>query len=415
MELTPPDDLIPLKPPITAEVACPACGHKQSSQGELLFQGIHVLAVYTCVGCGAPFYRTLPAGHDLLFPASFSRNGTHLQCDPSAHGWLITPLLRSLFKGETMEAPLETTVHDHHADAIILNCLDNRFGHSFAKLWNATILKERYPSHSIIIFIPSALRWLVPDGMSEVWTFNAPLRDMGRHITNLDAAVKQAMVRFQTVRLSPAYTHLAPDKIDLRRMLRTDPFDLAQFAARKPTITFVLREDRFWQSSPIEFFLFKVAVKFNLPKRLFVWRQNYLANKTAGRIRKQLPEASFSAVGIGRHGRLTSCIADHRKDRLTTTDEHLWCQLYAASHVIVGVHGSSMLIPTALGAGFVEILPRYKIRHIGEDISLNYSSRYMLFLGRHVDQYATTRLVSRHVVSMVRYFPYVHKNMVQII
>lgn len=415
MELTPPDDLIPLKPATDTEVTCPACAHGQRSPGELLFQGIHVLAMHTCAGCGALFYRTLPAGHDMLFPATFGANGTHPQCDPAAHGWLITPLLRSLFKDDKMEAPLEITIHEHHDDAIILNCLDNRFGHAFAKLCNASILKARYPSRSIIAFIPYALRWLVPDGMAEVWTFDAPIRHMGRHITNLDAAVKQHMNAFRNVWLSRAYTHLAPDKIDLRKMLRTDPFDLSQFATLRPTITFVLREDRFWQSSPLEFFLFKVAVKFNLPKTFFVWRQNYLVNKTARNIRKRIMSATFYAVGIGTHGRLASFISDHRNDRMNTNDEHAWCRLYATSHAIVGIHGSSMLIPTALGAGFVEILPRFKIRHLSEDISLNYSSRYMLFLGRHVDQFATTHLVSRHIVSMIRDFPYVYKNMEQII
>lgn len=415
MDFTPPDDLVPLKPALSTDVTCPVCGQEQHAEGELHFQGIHILAKHNCSSCGAGFYRTLPAGHDMLFPATFGADGTHLQCDPSAYPWLITPLLRSLFKGDTIEVKPETTVQEHHDDAIILNCLDNRFGHAFAKLWNAAILNDLYPSRSIIVWVPSALRWLVPDGMSEIWSFDAPLRDMGRLITNLDTAVKQAMSRFRNVWLSPAYTHLAPDKIDLRKMLRTDPFDLSQFAVLPPTITFVLREDRFWQSSPLEFFLFRVAVKFKLSKRLFVWRQNTLVNKTARKIRRQLPTASFSALGMGKHGRLASFIADHRKDTLTTQDEHAWCRIYAASHVIVGVHGSSMLIPTALGAGFVEILPQYKIRHIGEDISLNYSSRYMLFLGRHVDQYASTRLVSRHIVSMIRDFPYVYKNMEQII
>jgi hypothetical protein len=69
-----------------------------------------------------------------------------------------------------------------------------------------------------------------------------------------------------------------------------------------------------------------------------------------------------------------------------------------------------MLIPTALAAGFIEILPRYKVRHIAEDIAFNHSARYSHFLGRCVDQFASTRLVSTHAISLLKDFPYVYNN-----
>lgn len=407
------DDLIEIKPGGKTLGACIACNHTETLTGELFFQGVHTLMKFTCRKCRTVFYQTLPAGHDLLFPSAFAENGNLLRSDPSAAVWLTDPLLRSMFGNRVIEVDIEKVVHETHQDAIILNCLDNRFGHSFAKLWNAAILKDKYPERSIIVFIPAALRWLVPDNISEIWVFNAPLAKLKHRIANLDGEVKRSMSRFSNIWLSKAYTHLSIDKVGLQKLLGTTPFDLSQFSSTAPSITFVLREDRFWQSTSFEFFLFKVAVKFNLSKRLFVWRQNYLVNKTARAIRKQITAATFSAVGIGRHGRLAAFISDHRKDKLSAHDEHSWCQVYAASHVITGVHGSGMLIPTALAAGFVEILPRYKIRHIGEDITLNHSSRYLLFLGRHVDQFARTGLVSRHIISMIRDFPYVYRNVEQ--
>ena len=409
------EDLIEIKPNRMTAATCVACNHTETLNGELFFQGVHTLMKFTCPKCRTVFYRTLPAGHDLLFPSSFDENAKHLRSDPSAALWLTDPLLRSMFGDRVTEIEIEKVVNENHKDAVILNCLDNRFGHAFAKLWNAAILKDKYPDRSIIVFIPAALRWLVPGNISEMWVFNAPLSNLKHRIANLDAEVKKSLKNFGTIWLSKAYTHLDINRVDLQKLLCTKPFDLSQFSMLTPSITFVLREDRFWQSSSFEFFLFRVAVKFNLSKRLFVWRQNYLVNKTARNIRKLIPSAMFSVVGIGRHGRLAAFIGDHRKDRLNTHDEHSWCRLYAASHVIAGVHGSSMLIPTALSAGFVEILPRYKIRHIGEDITLNYSSRYMLFLGRHVDQFSSTRLVSRHIVSMIRDFPYVYRNTEQVV
>ncbi len=404
------EDLIPIKPGYTAETACVACGHTETLEGKLFFQGVHTLAKFSCPACGTGFYRTLPSGHDLLFPSSFSDNGHHLQSDPAARRWLTEPLLRSMFDDEVLEARIEKTVHEAHAEAVILNCLDNRFGHCFAKLWNADILKNKYPGRTIIVFIPAALRWLVPDNIPEVWVFNAPLGQMKRRIVNLHTEVVQAMERFTNVWLSKAYTHLDLAKVDLQKLLRTSPFVLSSYSVLPPVVTFILREDRFWHTTALGYFLFKVAVKFNLPKGLFVWRQNHLVNKTAQRIRKELKTVRIYAAGIGRTGGLASFIDDQRRQRPEISDEHAWCQLYRRSHVVIGVHGSNMIIPTALAAGFVEILPRNKIRHISEDITLNYSGRYMLFLGRHVDQFAGTGLVSRHVISMIRDFPYVYRN-----
>ena len=91
----------------------------------------------------------------------------------------------------------------------------------------------------------------------------------------------------------------------------------------------------------------------------------------------------------------------------------MWCQLYARSHIVIGVHGSGMLLPTSLAAGFIAIMPRHKIQHFAEDIAMVKPSRFMVFLGRHVDQYASPTLVSRHAIRMIRDFPYVYKNATQ--
>ena len=407
------DDLIPLKPYSISDIVCPVCGHEQSSEGELLFQGIHVVAKHECSQCGQTFYATLPSGHDYLFPATFGGQGTHLSCAPSAVAWLIGPLLESLFQGTATNVSITKKNHTSEKDAVILNCLDRVYGHAFCKLWNAIVLRRKYPDLHLIVFIPRALAWLVPDDVPEVWVFDASLKDLGRGVANLDAEVKALIEPLTNVWLSRAYTHLPLETIDLRKLHRTEQFDLSRFSSLKPTITFVLREDRCWQSTRLEYFLFLVATKFKLNRSFFVWRQNLLIARTARKILLNVPSAEFFAAGIGVTGRLPRIIHDRRKRTPTLADEIMWCQLYARSHIVVGVHGSGMLLPTSLSAGFIAIMPRHKIRHMAEDIAVVKPSRFVLFLGRHVDQYASPGLVSRHAVSLIRYFPYVYKNAIQ--
>lgn len=402
------DDLI-LLTPFEESLECPNCG-KESTFQKIVFEGIHTLVRSRCETCGVDFFQTLPIGHDLLFPTTFNENGS-IRGDDKATQWLSKPLITALFHDAKVQVKIKKEILNKKKDVVILNCLDNCFGHVFSKLWNAAILKRKYPDKSIIIFVPSFMRWLVPDGMDEVWSFEHSFSEMEKYLVGLDEEMnKNLFSRFEKVWMSRAYTHLDLSKVDLRGMLRTDRFDLGKFSLLRPTITFVLREDRFWHLYQIEFFLYKVFVKLRWSKKIFVWRQNYLFNRLAKRIKKKIDSVNFYATGIGKAGTLTRMIMDRRKIKLTAEEEKEWCGQYATSHIVIGIHGSNMLIPSALAAGFIEILPRHKIRHIAEDTQIDYNSRYSLFLGRHVDHFASPRLVADHAVSIIRDFPYIRRN-----
>jgi hypothetical protein len=69
-----------------------------------------------------------------------------------------------------------------------------------------------------------------------------------------------------------------------------------------------------------------------------------------------------------------------------------------------------MIIPTSLSAGFIELLPRHKIPHLTEDVAPSYAGRYRHFLGRFLDQFSSTRLLSLHAISMLTDFRYFYTN-----
>ena len=82
--------------------------------------------------------------------------------------------------------------------------------------------------------------------------------------------------------------------------------------------------------------------------------------------------------------------------------ELAWCRMYAGSQVVVGVHGSNMILPTAHAAGCVEILPHDRYGNMVQDISVRYHDRMQLFMYRFTDEFASPRQVARHVVSMFK-------------
>ena len=406
--------MIEVQPKLSFEIQCKACGSKTVDIKQILFQGIHTLADCHCNNCGFTFYQTLPSGHDMLFPIQFSKDGSKSFYLPRAEVWLAKPLIDSLIKFPKQKAEINCLVNIPFKNIILINCLDSCFGHVFTKLWNAQTLMRTQPNLGVVVLVPTPCAWLVPKGVAEIWTVNLPLKKCKYWIDGLDDFVKTQFIRFEKVFLSNTFTHLDHGRhVDLEAFVKRSGFDLSKFESKPICITFVLREDRFWHNSVLMDFLFKVMIKSkreHLIKWVFVFRQSYLIRKTALLIRKQLPQAKVIVTGLGKTGSIGSSIVDHRVNQILPETEHQWNQIFSQSHLVIGMHGSNMLIPSYLAAGFINIVPRYKIPHMAEDTCQPYANRYLQFLGRHLDEFSSPKLVALHTVSIIRDFPYIYEN-----
>jgi hypothetical protein len=179
-------------------------------------------------------------------------------------------------------------------------------------------------------------------------------------------------------------------------------------------ITFVLREDRWWLPTALPHTIFRALRKFGMKgpgARMLNYLQDQLVRKTIREIRKLLPEVSFAVVGLGKPGSLQDVAADERTTEITKETELAWCRRYGSSHVVVGVHGSNMLLPTALAAACVEILPEDRFGNMVQDISVRYNDRKQLFMYRFADQYSSAESVAQKTASIIRHFPTYNRNM----
>lgn len=406
-------NLLEVKPQIKIPLICLFCRSTMVTITELLFHGVHTLADCSCEKCSKQFYHTLPVGHDLLFPVSFDKKGSYSSFNQNKAKWLAEPLINSFFKIRGTEAEIEKKVYFEKVDAIILNCLDSCYGHVYTKLWNTQLLLTRHADKGVIVLLPKSMEWLVPKGVAEVWTVAIPLKKLKAGVINLDHFMKKELSRFRNVFLSSAFTHLDTEKITTESFVKRKRFDLSTFNAAPPQITFVLRDDRFWHGNSVELFLYKTCIKYSILKYFrgfFLWRQHQFFNKVARKLSGPLEGVKLIATGIGKKGGLSAIIEDVRREEITEATELEWCNIYAASNIVIGLHGSNMLIPTSLAAGFIDLLPRHKIPNLTQDLVLSYPARYSLFLGRHLDHYATAELVSIHALSMIRDFPLLYKN-----
>ena len=414
--------MIRLSPDPAFTTNCPACGATNES-GEIRFWGTVTLAQTTCLTCAVDYVETLPTGQFNRFLVSVSLDSQHVRVNERGR-WLVD-LVKRNNTGESVvsgsaELPIRVLkrLDNTSGSAILLLCLDPCYGHALMMLFNAQRHHEQHPDQPIIAVVPSAFAWLVPDYVAETWVVDLLLSALEMPIPGFDAFVKtQLRPRFEAVWLSRAHIHFDHRTTRFSDFTRTPKFDLSQFDASFtesiPHLTFILREDRLWLRHGWERLLHSALnwLGFEQKIRRFWARwQAVRYRELAHYIHQKLPYTTIVAVGITGGGQypidLGYAVEDGRKQApISPEEERDWCKQYAHSQLVIGVHGSGMLLPTALAAGFINLLPPDKLAHYAEDILLAHDNPiHQTLLGRFLPTSASPRQVADLVVSMLTEF-----------
>ena len=400
-----------LKPLNSPPSTCPGCNSDNAGFDDYQFTGLHILGIGYCTNCGMKYYHNWPIGHGADFPISFNHNGTAGYPDKAAV-WLAKPLIKAIKGNLSTAALVDRCVKKEISQVLLLNCLDPCYGHVLWKLFNAFHYRDIESPKGLVVLIPKNCAWLVPDFVAEVWSVEADLGSLKLPIPAVDTFIRELFNSYESVHVLPAYTHIDHHNLDLTQFLRVTPFNLADFYLHDASITFIWREDRYWLRSKWEEWLSLVATKYSITwlKAWFLSRQLSSIKKIAYQVLQQIPTSRFNVTGLGTWGVFPDCINDLRQLKTDREIEMEWCQTYAQSQLVIGVHGSNMLIPTALAAGFIELLPRNKIPFITEDILMKHPARFQTFLGRHLDLFTPAKVIANHVTSIFKDFDYLYKN-----
>lgn len=406
-------DLVPVTPALYVGPECPSCKASSITATGSHFPGAHVLGEYRCNACGLEFLRDLPVGFAVDHPVAIAKADGRLFNPNGAEPWLYGPLLKA-FHGRS-EAPvkIERKVLRHCKRIILLDTIDFLYGHVLLKLYNAQHYIDNYPEHGVVVLLPRMFAWLEPKGCAEVWIVDLKLgQGQGWH-TAIDGFVKERLAEYDSVEMARGYAHPDFARIDIERYTGIAPMQLKDFSTRQPHITFVAREDRLWFASAFNKFCSRALGRLGakgLARSLFVSAQDRLIRRSMRSIREALPQCSFSVVGLAPGGGYGSLANDLRTTRMDEATERAWCQAYAKSQIVVGVHGSNMLLPTAFAGGCIEILPHDRHGNIVQDISVRWAHRMQLFLYRFVGEFASPGEVARHAVGMLRNFDLYYRH-----
>jgi len=338
--------MIEIKPNIEHRSHCPYSG-KVLKPVKVLWQGTHVCVVSESPD-GGEIIEELRIGHaaktpyqiDLAKKAIFSG-------DKYAEELLAKPLLNSLQNPQTEQLEISQEIFKSYQRVIILNCVDYLYGHSLLKLLNAQRHLESNPELGLIVIVQKFLRWMVPDGVAEVWTVPISLKNGQDYYPSFAEFVEKQSQRFEEIYLSEAYSH--PSRFDITKFTRVPKHSFDD--REKVQITFIWREDRLVVNS----FLFRVLRKLKL-LQIALAIQNWKVQQLFEKIRSKLPEAKFVVAGLGTKTKFPKWIEDCRVERFNETTEKETCQIYSESRLVIGLHGSNMLLPSGLAGMTLDLI-----------------------------------------------------------
>jgi hypothetical protein len=406
--------MLQLKPYPDNCFVCPKCRAERPRINQFTFESINILADCSCNQCGFEFYQVLPVGHTVDYQISIGKKEGNIFQPQGCPAWLSLSLLQAHEEVLTTEVPIERIIFKQCNNIVILNTLDSLYGHVLLKLYNAFHHIAHQPDVGLIIIIPKGFKWLIPSGCAEAWVVDLTLSELKFSYESIQDFFAKQFDRFSEINLSKAFSHPNLGPFDIERLTGVKPFNLEQFNEKEPVVTFVLREDRWWFKNRIDFWFYRVCRKLKISSwgsHIHSERQNQLIKRVIKLMKREIADIKCFVVGLGEIGDFGDYAIDLRYRKTDSSIEMEWCEIYARSHVVIGIHGSNMLLPTALAAGCVEILPEDRYGNMLQDISIRYNDRQQLFFYRFADQFANPDSVAAKAVAIVRDYEIYKRNM----
>ncbi len=395
--------MIHISPNVSVKLFCPLC-NLPLKFGEMLWQGIHICTETHCSNCGKDFISDLPVGHGVH--ASFHvAKDTYELYGERAQGWLGLPFQKSLC--EPSSKPVELIVDKKRPvsdDVVILNCIDYLYGHSLLKLLNAS--RHINAKQNLVVIVPAFLKWCVPENVSEIWSVNISLKDSQEFYPDLNKKIKREIERFNTVYVSKALAH--PKDFDILDYTKVSKGN--KLPEDKRRVLFVWREDRLWNNENIPY---RVARKLKI-KTPFLWLQRNKIVSLFRQIKKGDKDVEFIVAGLGNTENFPEWISDLRVEKFNEANERKLCNIYTQTDVVIGVHGSNMLLPSGHANMTIDIMPMGRWGNLAQDVLYQEDDcRMTSYRYRYIPIETSAKTVAHIAISMMAGFKNYHQVMLK--
>lgn len=359
--------MIQIRPVSPGKLLCDCGGELVFSQ--YLWQGLHIARRLICNNCKESILESLPVNQSYLEQYSYHEKSGILKnaSNETVNANWFSEKLVSISEPKDDSVEIDITVYKEYRDVIILNTLDYVYGHSLLYLLNLQRLREKHENLGIIVLVQPMFRWMIKrEGIAEIWTVKLAFSEFNYFHSDLSDKINRQLDRFSKVYISSGHVIPTNESIDIENFTGIRPYNFVIEPA-SPSITFIWREDpdRLWIRN---FYILKGCKKLGLSKVLLpfhflrvLYLFSLIRKKTGNKYR-------LAVAGLGSFGRMPSYIEDHRIKTFVEESERKLCTLYSQSILVFGVHGSSMLLPSAHAGMTVSLMPSKRWGNFIEDI-----------------------------------------------
>jgi hypothetical protein len=354
--------MIQLQPTIDLKFPCPVCGNTvEASQWHLT--GMHSISSGSCTHCNREYYMEMPTNAGLFYPGIIDA-GTGQRADKMPlDNWYLQGLVQAFQKRTRYEVgfSIERLRKVTREKVLILNTIDATYGHALYELFNASYYLKQ-DDFDLIILLQKNMRWLAPAGAAEIWTVDISFSKANDWNDWLAEKIRQEVSAYKNVYLCRSFVQADSLDYDIEDYSKIKPFPLDEWDARlkKPTVTFIWRTDRFWKRVMPKWIDNRFTRRV-IPRTLEKMRNNLQFKwilDFSKYLKSQIPGIDFAIAGMdSRDHPLPGWIKDYRYEKHSDETASEQCERYAASHLVLGCNGSSLVLPGCHAGAVVDIVP----------------------------------------------------------
>lgn len=297
--------------------------------------------------------KLFPSDHAIYYPLEIDLNGKFLGGTLN----FFTEVLLKNYQSNNFLSPdklkNKNFIQHKKSKALIVNLLDNCYGHSLIKLFNLYDAYQKFSSeYDIYAICHSALEHYIPIDKINIVSLNLTFSETQKCFDLNNVVLVPLRENYSVVDFFILDTFKKlPQKSELLNFFN---FFSEEYQSAKPAISFHYRSDLFrsWGGKN----------QFKNIERLFGYLRQFFSN-----------EVEFIITGDRDNFSFSSWVIDKRVSEFSLTTDFLYNNIYDRSIIHLGVHGSHMLIPSLLSTMCIHLTPPQKYKNMGDDI-LNFNT-----------------------------------------
>ncbi len=308
--------------------------------------------------------KLLPSCHASYYPLAFNKNTNEIISGE------LNFFNSKFYNTYTSVKDLSDNQYDFHIvkskeKALVINLLDDCYGHSIIKLLNLQNIYAKYnKKYDLICICPRSLKYLIPKNKFQIITIKIGFYDLS-HCHNLESIINKidSLYNHLDYYLFSMYNKFNRDST--RQFYTFYPKKYNRYNFKKNKITFYYRSG-FFRS----------------------WRGNGQANAIIKLFSELTPYYSenvmYCVIGDKDKYNFPNWINDQRTEKFSLKLDLKYNTIFHESLIVIGVFGSALYLASILCDMVIHLVPRDKLMLTAED-TINYDEESILSFYQNIN------------------------------